>query len=320
MVKCPPILSGDAVACMADVGIVILNFKARDYLRRCLTTVFASRDVTLRVVVVDNSSGDGSAEMVRAEFPQAHLIECENHGYAYGNNQALRWLGFDERGFSADAPRYALLLNPDTEVPPDAIAGLVAFMDAHPEAGITGPKLVMENGELDKACRRSFPSPRVAFYHFSGLGKRFPDSPRFARYNLTYLDPDGTYEVDSIVGACMILRPQMMQQIGLLDETFFMYGEDLDWCYRAKQIGWKVMYTAQVVVTHYKSVVARLSAKAHFEFYRAMLLFYRKHYRRSTPLPVHGLVLMALLSKGGRPLIQEIRHPTDFIPTHGSAG
>jgi GT2 family glycosyltransferase len=305
---------------MADVGIVILNYKARDYLRRCLTTILASRGVTMRIVVVDNGGADGSVEMMRAEFPDVHLIENQNLGYSHGNNLGLRWLGFDERGFSPDAPRYALLFNPDTDVPPDAVAKLVAFMDAHPDVGITGPKLVMENGELDKACRRSFPSPRVAFYHFSGLGKRFPDSPRFARYNLTYLDPDGTYEVDSIVGACMILRPQVMQQVGLLDETFFMYGEDLDWCYRAKQAGWKVMYTAEVVVTHYKSVVARLSAKAHFEFYRAMLLFYRKHYRRSTPLPIHGLVLAALLSKGGRPLMQEIRHPSDFIPTHGRAG
>src|SRR5688500_3246617 len=147
---------------MHDLGIVILNWNTCDYLRRCLQTVLASEgDFTYRVVVVDNASSDGSADMVQREFPTVEVIVSDhNGGYPYGNNLGLRALGFRGAGsISADAPRYALLLNPDTEVPPDALYRMVQFMDSHPDVGIAGPKLVLEDGSLDKACRRSFPTP-----------------------------------------------------------------------------------------------------------------------------------------------------------------
>ena len=154
-----------------DLGIVILNWNTKDLLRRCLQTVFASRgDFTYTVVVVDNASSDGSADMVRDEFPQATLIASEiNGGYPHGNNLGLRELGFRDGGGAADdAPRYALLLNPDTEVPPDALAEMVAYMDVNPTIGVAGPKLVLPDGSLDLACRRSFPTPEVAFYRMTG--------------------------------------------------------------------------------------------------------------------------------------------------------
>lgn len=301
-----------------DLGIVILNWNTRDYLRRCLETVYASQgDFRYQVIVVDNASTDGSAEMVKAEFPQAHLIESAiNGGYPYGNNLGLRALGFGAAGqVDANAPRYALLLNPDTEVPPDALAAMVRFMDGRPDVGVAGPKLVLADGTLDRACKRGFPTPLVSFYHFAGLSRLFPNSPRFARYNMTFVHPDQEAEVDSVVGAYMQVRREAIAAVGLLDEAFFMYAEDIDWAYRIKQAGWKIVYHPQVVVKHVKRAASRQSKRAQFEFWRAMLIFYRKHYRATTPLWLHGLIMAALLLKGGRPLWAEIRRPTTLPAT-----
>jgi N-acetylglucosaminyl-diphospho-decaprenol L-rhamnosyltransferase len=297
---------------MIDVGIVILNWNTRDLLKRCLETVLASEgDLTYRVVVVDNQSSDGSADMVREHFPQVELIVSEiNGGYPYGNNLGLRALGFRGPGqVEPAAPRYAVLLNPDTEVPPDAFFRMTQYMDARPEIGIAGPKLVLEDGSLDLACRRSFPTPLVSFYRFSGLAKLFPQHPQFGRYNMTFADPDQELEVDSVVGAYMQVRREAIEAVGLLDETFFMYGEDLDWAYRIKTAGWKVFYYPTVVVKHIKRAASRRSPRAQFEFNRAMLIFYRKHYRVTTPLWLHTLVLTGLLLKGGPALLPEIRKP-----------
>ena len=301
---------------MLDLGIVILNWNTRDLLRECLKTVFASEGVTLRVVVVDNASDDGSAAMVRDEFPQAELIEnSENIGYPAGNNVGLRHLGYRGSGdVDANAPRYALLLNPDTEVPPTGFRDMAAFMDANPQIGAAGPKLILPDGSLDKACRRGFPTPTVALYHFAGLSKLFPNSPRFARYNMTYLDPDQEAEVDSVVGAYMQIRREAVAATGLLDESFFMYGEDLDWAFRIRQAGWTIVYHPQVVVKHVKRAASRQSQRAQFEFYRAMLIFYRKHYRAATPLWMHGLILGGLLLKSGGKLWPEIRQPSVPLP------
>jgi GT2 family glycosyltransferase len=310
---------------MDDLGIVIVNWNTRDLLRECLRTVFASEgDFTYQVIVVDNASTDGSADMVRAEYPQAQLIVApKNGGFSYANNIGLRAMGFHGVGdVDAAAPRYVLLLNPDTEVPPTGLYAMTIYMDAHPEVGIAGPKLIMPLNEnkLDLACRRSFPTPEVAFYHYSGLAKVFPNSPRFARYNMTYVHPDTEIEVDSVVGAYMQLRQEAIRQAGLLDETFFMYGEDLDWAFRVKQAGWKVMYYPQVVVKHVKRAASRRSPKAQFEFYRAMLIFYRKHFRKTTPIWLHLMVMLGLLVKGGRSLWGEVRHPTPpALPTPNAA-
>ncbi|MBC6935223.1 MAG: glycosyltransferase family 2 protein [Chloroflexi bacterium] len=298
---------------MRDLGIVIVNWNTRDYLKRCLETVLASAgDFSFQVVVVDNASTDGSAEMVRQLFPDVLVIESKsNDGYSCANNLGLRALGFGGAGEVApDAPRYALLLNPDTEVPPDALFKMVQFMDARPEVGAAGPKLILEDGSLDLACRRSFPTPVVSLYRFSGLSRLFPHSPRFGRYNMTFVDPDREIEVDSVVGAYMQVRREAIAAVGLLDETFFMYGEDLDWAYRIKKAGWKVFYHPQVTVKHIKRAASRKSQKAQFEFQRAMLIFYRKHYRQTTPLWLHSLVMLGLLLKGGRGLWQEMRLPS----------
>jgi N-acetylglucosaminyl-diphospho-decaprenol L-rhamnosyltransferase len=204
---------------MIDLGIVILNYNTREVLRDCLISLSRSRDIDIETIVVDNCSSDGSAEMVRREFARVRLIASpRNGGYAYGNNLGLR-----EFLARPDPPRALLLLNTDTLVPPQALRGLTDFLDAHDKAGVVGPKMVLRDGSLDLACRRSFPTPQVSFYRMVGLSKLFPRSPRFGRYNLTYLDENQTAEVDSVMGACMVMRTEALQSVGLLDESFFMY-------------------------------------------------------------------------------------------------
>lgn len=289
---------------MADLGIVIVNWNTRDYLRRCLQTVFASEGgLDTRVVVVDNGSTDSSAEMVAAEFPAALLISGHgNVGYPAGNNLGLRALGYagapDQTAL--DAPRYALLLNPDTELPPRALAEMVAYMDAHPQVGAAGPKLLLPDGSLDLACRRSLPTVEVSFWRLIGFSRLFPRNRRFARYNLTFLDPNKEAEVGALVGAFMIVRREAIQRVGLLDETFFMYGEDLDWCKRIGEAGWKIMYHPQVQVLHVKRAASRQSKRARREFVRAFLIFYRKHYQSSTH-PLTNLAVLAGIALWGGP-------------------
>ena len=301
---------------MLDLGIIIVNYNVRDMLRSCLASVFDSRvDFSFEVCVVDNGSSDGSAEMVEESFPQVRLIRAENRGYAAGNNLGLRSFGFGETGAGraeGSRPRYALFLNPDTELPPSALADMVAFLEERPQAGIAGPRLVRQDGRLDKACRRSFPTPEVAFYRLSGLSRLFPRSPRFGRYNVTYLSPDVTTEVDAVVGAFMLIRAEVLDQIGLLDERYFMYAEDLDFCYRAKAEGWQVWYNANVTVLHYKGQSSR--QRSHFanaKFYETMRLFHAKHFERETFFLVNWLIYGAIYLLGGWALLRNRLRPED---------
>ena len=276
-----------------DLGVIILNWNTRDLLRACLETVFAAPDaLALQVCVVDNASSDGSAAMVRAEYPQVRLIESqENRGYAAGNNLGLRAFGFGPGSWAA--PRYALLLNPDTLVPATALAGLVAYMDGHSRCGAAGPRLLLPNGELDLACRRSLAFDAF-IYRMLGLSRLFPRSRRFGQYNLTYLSPDVETEVGSVVGACMIVRREAIAQAGLLDEAFFMYGEDLDWASAIHQAGWEVRYNPAVTVVHVKRAASRQSHRAQIAFHEAMLYFYRKHYAADTPALLGWLVVLGI--------------------------
>ena len=281
---------------MLDLGIVILNWNTRDLLRECLRSVFASSGrggLAFIACVVDNASDDGSAAMVRAEFPQARLVESPvNDGYAAGNNLGLRALGFGPG--RADGPRYALLLNPDTVLPANALAEMVAYLDARPEAGVAGPKLVLPTGELDLACRRSLAFDAFV-YRILGLSRLFPRSRRFGQYNLTYLSPDVETEVGSVVGAFMLVRREAIAQAGLLDEAFFMYGEDLDWAYAIKKAGWRVRYNPAVTVLHVKRAASRQSHRAQIAFHEAMLYFYRKHYAGTISPLLGGLVVLGIL-------------------------
>jgi N-acetylglucosaminyl-diphospho-decaprenol L-rhamnosyltransferase len=276
-----------------DLSIVILNYNTREHLRTCLeslrvegSTSVSGGAIQTEVFVVDNASSDGSAELVAQEFPWVTLVRSpRNGGFAYGNNQALQRAVGDA----------ILVLNPDTLMPRGGIARLTAKLAHHPEAGVIGPKLLKPDGSIHLACRRSFPTPSVAFYRLSGLSRLFPSSPRFGRYNLTFVDPDRPIEVDSVCGACLLVRRTVVERVGLLDERFFMYGEDLDWCLRTRQAGWTVRYEPSIVVQHQHGAASRKRAvRTTYHFFRAMDLFYRKHYvDRYHPL-VTGVVRTAI--------------------------
>lgn len=320
-----------------DLAIVIVNYNTSALLRACLRSVFASTgDLRLAVCVVDNASPDDSVAMVRAEFPQVHVIaNAQNAGYPAANNQGLRWFGFantptpipspvatGEGRRGGGLPCFALLLNPDTALPPEALSEMLAFMASHPRAGAAGPKLVRLDGSLDRACRRSFPTPTTSLYHMLKLDKLFPRSPRFARYDLSYMSPDLVARVDALVGAFMLVRSEAIAQAGLLDETFFMYGEDLDWAKRITDAGWEVWYNPQVTVLHVKEAASRHSYKARVEFYRAMTIFYNKHYRATTPFWLDWLIRGGVWFFGGldlflRRLRGQYRRPPR--PTQGTA-
>jgi N-acetylglucosaminyl-diphospho-decaprenol L-rhamnosyltransferase len=282
---------------MLDLSIIIVNYNTCDLLRECLNSIYQSQgDINFNVIVVDNDSPDDSVSMMSTVFPQTKLIASKvNGGFAYANNLGLRQAGFAEDGQPrSGAPRYALLLNPDTVLPPTGLVDMLHFMDTHPEAGAAGPKLVLLDGSLDLACRRSFPTPEVSFYRMTGLSKLFPQHQTFGRYNMTFADPDELIEVDSVVGAFMLVRGEAIVQAGLLDETYFMYGEDIDWAYQIKANGWKIYYNPAVEVKHVKRAASRKSAKAQIEFYRAMDIFYRKYYADTTPFWLHALVVTGI--------------------------
>ena len=289
---------------MTSLAIVLVNYNTCALLRDCLQSLRASgMQCDLDIWVVDNASDDGSVAMVRAEFPEVHVIASQhNGGYAYANNLALRevWRQGDKetrrQGTNVAAllssppllvslsPDYILLLNTDTIVPPGALDTMVAYLEEHADVGAIGPRLLLPDGSLDLACRRAFPTPAAFVYHAVGLSKLFPRSPRFARYNMTYLDINAETEVDSVVGACMLVRGRVVREVGLLDETFFMYGEDLDWAYRIKQYGWRIMYVPQATVHHYKRASSsQRPLRTIRHFYHAMRVFHRKHYAATTP-------------------------------------
>ncbi len=176
-------------------------------------------------------------------------------------------------------------------MPPGALDALIDYLESHPDVGACGPKLLLADGSLDLACRRSFPTPEVAFYRITGLSRLFPRSPRFGRYNMTFLDPDVETEVDAVVGACMLVRASVVREVGLLDEAFFMYGEDLDWAYRIKQYGWRIMYVPSVTIHHYKRASSRQRPfRSIRAFHGAMRVFHRRHYAATTPAALNLLI------------------------------
>jgi GT2 family glycosyltransferase/lipopolysaccharide/colanic/teichoic acid biosynthesis glycosyltransferase len=257
-----------------DISVIIVNYNVRDFLSNALTSLYrALEGLTAEVFVVDNASDDGSVELIKKEFPQVHLIaNSGNAGFAKANNQAL----------VRSTGKYILLINPDTLVQEDTVRILVEYFEKNAAAGMAGCKILNPDGTLQLACRRSFPTPWNAFTKTFGLSSLFPNSKLFARYNLTYLDPDTSCEVDAISGSFMMIRREVFEKIGGLDEKFFMYGEDLDWCYRVQQAGWKVMYVPATSIIHYKGESTKRSDIDELKvFYNAMRLFVRKHHTGS---------------------------------------
>jgi GT2 family glycosyltransferase len=255
------------------LSIIIVNYNVRPFLESALVSVQkAMEGIDGEVIVVDNASDDGSAEMLRQRFPDVRLIvNGKNLGFAAANNVALK----------TSQGEQILLLNPDTLIQEDTLRVMINFLDNHPDVGLAGCKVLNPDGSFQLACRRSFPTPWVAFTKIAGLSSIFPRSPLFARYNLTYLDPEQAYEVDAVSGSFMFVRRTAVDAAGGLDEQFFMYGEDLDWCYRIKKEGWKIFYTPATQIIHYKGESARRSDIDEVKlFYQAMHLFVKKHFKR----------------------------------------
>ena len=273
-----------------DVSIIFVNYKTPEMTVRAIRAAQASAaGLSHEILVVDNGSGDGSVSHIREACPEVKLIESkENLGFSGGNNLALR----EAKG------RYLLLLNTDIVVHGGAIAKSAAYMDEHPDAGILGGQVLLPDGRLDHACHRGFPTPQASLYYFSGMARRRPHDPRYTGYTLSHLPQDTTHPVDTVMGAYMMIRRDVMEQIGLLDEDYFMYSEDVDYCYRAKKAGWDIIYYHEAVSTHYKyGSRGKRRTKTIQDFYDSMWIFYQKHYRERYPLPVTIVVYLGIRIK-----------------------
>lgn len=272
------------------VSIVIVNWKTPELLAGCLDSICADcHSCDFEIWVVDNASGDYSLDMLAKDYPSVRVIaNSENVGFARACNQVIPL---------ATAP-FVLLLNPDTVVVEGAITKLIEYMEANPQAGAAGPKVLNPDGTLQLACRRSFPSPEAAFYRLTYLSRLFPRHPLFARYNLTYADPDSQLDVDALSGSCMIVRKQAIDDIGLLDEDIFMFGEDIDWCWRLKQAGWRVTYLPSASLYHYHGAASRLRpVGATINLHKGMEVFYRKHLAQRYWAPFNALVYLAIWTR-----------------------
>ncbi len=280
---------------MIDLSICITTLNASEYLRNCLRSITQQSSylhwvdadqavqielvdpppttpgpLNIELIIVDNGSTDDTLSMLRREYPAARLIcNDKNEGFAHPMNQA----------FSASQGQYVLALNPDTIVLPGALNDLVNYAESHPDVGICGPKVLNHDGSLQKACRRGVSRPWAAFSYFSGLYALFPHSRLFGGYLLNYLDEDQIHEVDGVSGSCMLIRREVIQQVGFFDEHFFAYQEDADYCFQVKKAGWKVVYlpTAQIIhfgghggsrVQPYRSI---------YEWHRSYYLYYKKN-------------------------------------------
>ncbi len=269
-----------------QLSVVIVNYNVRYFLEQALHAVFkAATDMRVEVFVVDNQSVDDSVPMVREKFPQVHLIaNTENVGFSRANNQAIR----EAKG------RYVLLLNPDTVVEEDTFKKCFAFMEAHPEAGGLGVRMIDGAGTFLPESKRGFPSPWAAFCKASGLSRLFSKSRWFSQYHLGYLSETEPHEIDVLSGAFMWLRHSALDQIGWLDETFFMYGEDIDLSYRLRQGGYKNFYLPETTIIHYKGESTKKGSLNYIRaFYQAMIIFARKHFQKGK-----ASQLVALLQVG----------------------
>ncbi len=253
-----------------DLSIIIVNYNVKEFLQNLIHSIEkASLNLNKEIIIVDNASDDGSVEFIREKFPQAILIANQkNLGFGKANNIGLKQA----------SGKYILLINPDTLVAEDTFEKMIKFFESNPEAGLAGCKILNPDGSLQLACRRSFPGPWTSFTKVTGLSSLFPNNKVFARYNLTYLDENKTYEVDAISGSFMMMLKEVYAKVGGFDEQFFMYGEDLDLCYRIQKSGFKVYYVHSTQIIHYKGESTKRSSLDETKvFYSAMHLFVKKH-------------------------------------------
>lgn len=282
-----------------DLSIIILNYNGKAWLEKLLPSLQQSwlehTRFETEVVVVDNASTDDSAAFVEQQSGVRLICSDRNGGFAFGNNLALR----------NNPARYVMLLNSDTEFLPQGsnLDIMIDFMDAEPQVGIVTPALRMDSGLTDPACHRGEPTPWAAFTYFSGLEKLFPRNRRFGQYHLTYLSMRSVHDIDACSGAAMLVRSEALSKVGLLDERFFMYAEDIDWCKRFREAGYRVVFHPGVTLIHHKyqsglgNGDAALRKTTRKWFYATMLQYYDKHYASSRPRCIRWALQLFLAFK-----------------------
>ena len=267
-----------------DLSVVIVNYQTFELTRDTVNSILKySYPFTYEIIVVDNASGDDSLAKLKDYFKDdvKFIASKENNGFAAGNNQALR----------VAEGRYVLLLNSDTIVWEYTLENIYNYMELNPDVGACGCQVLLENGELDKACKRSFPNVKNSFFRLFHIPTNSNDND----YNLDNLDDDGTYEIDCLTGAFMFINKKALDDVGFLDESFFMYGEDIDLCYRIKKAGYKIVYIGNSKITHFKGASSKKQkSKLIYEFYRAMYVYYKKHHANESSFIVNFIVYLGI--------------------------
>jgi GT2 family glycosyltransferase len=265
------------------VSALVVSYNVKDLLLQCLRSIFASADMPIEAVVVDNDSTDGSAAAVTNEFPSATvLVQSKNQGFGRAANIGLeRCTG-----------RFVLLVNPDVTVDAQSVGHLADFLLTRPDAGAVGPRLLLPDGELDPFARRSFPVPSTMFYKRVGLSRMFPTSPRFGRHNMGHLQEDDLHEIDAGTSDCLMLRMAALDRVGFFDPRYFMYGEDVDLCYRLKLGGWKVFYLPSATAVHHDRPESPEDERRAllYERHRSEWLYHYKHHSDGVSAFGNGLV------------------------------
>ena len=266
--------------------IIIVNYNAGDALRETVESLLPQMSAGRELLIVDNASADASLGGIAEYADRLRILRnADNAGFAAAVNRGIR---------ESDG-EYVLLLNPDITAAPGMLDSMEQFMAAHADTGIAGGRVNETDGSLQPACRRGFPTPWVAFCRFSGLARAFPNSKLFARYNLTFLDEAQPAAVDAVSGSFMMIRRNVLDQVGHLDEDYFMYAEDIDICLRTRQAGWEVRYNPDAVITHTKGVCADTNrARAKYEFYNTMWTFHKKHFAAKTFPPLNWAIWLAV--------------------------
>src|SRR5579864_8445734 len=279
------------------VTALVVSRNSKDELLQCLTAFFASADVPVDAVVVDNDSSDGSPAAVTDEFPQATvLVQAKNLGYGRAANIGLERC----RG------RFVLLLSPEVTVDPQCVGRLADFLLTRPDAGAVGPRLLLSSGRLDPDARRAFPIPSTHFYQTVGLSKLFPRSARFGRHNMGHLSETEVHEMDAGSAACLMLRASALDRVGFFDPRYFMFGEDLDLCYRLKLGGWKIFYSpAAGAQRRVKPAPRERQRQLSLERHRAMWTYHFKHHAEDVSAFGNGLVWVQIW---GRYVAEQLRN------------
>ena len=298
-----------------DLSVVIVNYNVVNFLEQCLNSVLAaSQNLRIEIFVVDNNSVDGSVALVRDKFPSVQVIaNTENVGFSKANNQAIM----------QSKSRYVLLLNPDTVVEQDTFDKCIAYMDAHPNVGGLGVRMLDGKGRFLPESKRGLPTPAVSFYKIFGLSKLFPKSKKFGTYHLGFLDEHQIHEIDVLSGAFMLMRAETLENVGLLDEAFFMYGEDIDLSYRIQQGGYSNVYFPETKIIHYKGESTKKGSLNYvFVFYNAMIIFAKKHfsarYARIFSLAIHMAIYLRASASILKRLVQNLSWPaTDSAISFG---